>query len=107
MSGSLSEMSIATLLSMFELEKRSGCLSIEGERHQVRFDLLDGTVVGGHVDERAEDPLDALRTAIGWRTGKFSFCPGPVAASDYPPRSVGALLLEASHQNDEAVRVVG
>lgn len=107
MSGSLSEMSVATLLSMFELEKRSGSLSIEGERHEVRFDLLDGAVVCGQVDDRSEDPLDVLRTAIAWRTGRFSFCPGPVATSDYPPRSVGALLLEASHQNDEAVRVVG
>lgn len=107
MSGSLSDLSVATLLSMFELEKRTGWLSIESERGRVRFDLLQGSVVGARIGDRSEDPLDVLRTAIGWRLGTFSFSPVAVVASDFPARSVGALLLEASHQNDEAVRSVG
>lgn len=107
MSGSLGDMSVATLLSMLELERRTGCLSIDGETDHVRFELLDGAVVGGAVSDRQEDPLEVLRTALCWRTGSFSFSHGPVMAGAYPPRSVGALLLEATHQNDEAVRISG
>lgn len=107
MNGSLCDMSVATLLSMFELERRTGWLTIEGERERVRFELLDGTVVRGRIGDRAEDPLEVLRAAIGWRLGTFSFCPVAVVAGSYPARSVGAMLLEASHQNDEAVRIVG
>lgn len=107
MNGSLSDMSVATLLSMFELERRTGWLIVEGERERVRFELLDGAVVRGRIGDRAEDPLEVLRAAIGWRVGTFSFCPVAVVAGPYPARSVGAMLLEASHQNDEAVRIVG
>ena len=107
MNGNLSDMSVATLLSMFELERRTGWLIIEGERERVRFELLDGTVVRGRLGDRADDPLEVLRAAIGWRVGTFSFCPVAVVAGPYPARSVGAMLLEASHQNDEAVRIVG
>src|SRR5690606_12247441 len=47
MSGSLGDMSVGTLLSMFELEKRTGWLTIHGDRDNVRFELLDGAVANG------------------------------------------------------------
>lgn len=106
MSGSLSDMSVPTLLSMLELEKRTGWLAIEGDSERVRFDLLEGSVVRGFVQDRLEDPVDVLRTALCWRAGNFSFRHIGVMPGDSPPRSVGELLLEASRQNDEAVRVL-
>jgi hypothetical protein len=106
-SGSLGDMSVATLLSMFELEKRTGWLAIDGDTDRVRFELLDGSVVRGCVNDRFDDPLDVLRTALNWRVGTFSFCHGPVFPGERTSRSVGAMLLEASHQNDEALRMHG
>lgn len=106
-SGSLGDMSLATVLSMLELERRTGFLTIDGDQERVRFDLLNGSVAGGFVNDQPEDPLEVLRMALGWRTGTFSFYNGQVVPSGYPTRSVGALLLEASQQNDEAIREIG
>lgn len=106
MSGSLGDMSVATLLSMFELEKRTGWLVIEGEQDQVRFDLLEGSVVSASFNDRVGDPVEVLRLALSWRAGSFSFRHVTVLSGNAAARGVGELLLEASRQNDEAVRVL-
>lgn len=106
MSGSLGDMSVATLLSMFELERRTGWLVIEGQQDQVRFELMEGSVVSASFNDRVGDPVDVLRLALSWRAGSFSFRHVTVLPGNAAARGVGELLLEASRQNDEAVRVL-
>lgn len=105
LTGNLGELSLATVLSMFELERRTGALHVRSEdAGLVSFEFVDGVVVGCRMNELEVEAVEALRRALQWSTGRFWFRPGTATPSHAPPRSVGSLLLEATHQNDEAVR---
>lgn len=107
MNGNLSDLSLATLLSMFELEQRTGRLTVEGQEGNVGFDLSGGLVVGVRENGIEREAVDALRRALDWRDARFSFSPIRVVPGDGAAVTVGALLLRASHQSDEALRTTG
>jgi hypothetical protein len=103
--GRLNEMSLPTVLAMFEFERRSGRLTIEspsGERLCVS--MHDGALLSCRINERAIHAVKALRQAIGWREGAFWFEPVQIDPIDASPQSIGSLLIEATRQNDEAAR---
>ncbi len=104
-SGSLPELSLATLLSMFELERRTGCLSVEAATgEKVRFDLYAGAIVACALDGESAEVVECLREALSWREGRFCFRHIDILPGAAPPHSIGSLLLEATRQYDEALR---
>ena len=101
--GSLAEMSLPTVLAMFEFERRTGRLTIESAHSdRLCLSMRDGNLLGSRVNERQVNPVDALRQALAWREGMFWFEPVPVDLGEAESVSVGSLLLEATRQNDEA-----
>jgi Domain of unknown function (DUF4388) len=108
MCGHLSEVSLSTVLAMLELERHTGRLKVAAEDGVLAsFELSEGTVVSSRLSENDVDPLQALRTALCWKHGRFWFRPQPAEVPSYSPRSIGSLLLEATHQNDESFADVG
>lgn len=106
--GSIGDMSLSTVLAMLEIERRSGRLKVQGEDGAlVAFELEEGSVVASRVSENDVDPVESLREVLGWKNGRFWFRQNPSESQISPPRSVNSLLLEATRQMDEAVRVVG
>jgi len=104
--GSMGDMSLSTVLAMLEIERRSGRLKVQGEDGAlVAFELEEGSVVGSRVSESDVDPVESLREVLGWKNGRFWFRQNPSESQISPPRSVNSLLLEATRQMDEAVRV--
>lgn len=104
--GSLAEMSLSTVLAMLEIERRSGRLKVQGEDGSlVAFELEEGSVVGSRVSENDVDPVESLRGVLGWKNGRFWFRQNPSESQVSAPRSVNSLLLEATRQMDEALRV--
>ncbi len=104
--GSIGDMSLSTVLAMLEIERRSGRLKVQGEDGALAaFELEDGSVVGSRVSENDVDPVESLREVLGWKNGRFWFRQNPLESQISPPRSVNSLLLEATRQIDEAVRV--
>jgi hypothetical protein len=104
--GSIGDMSLSTVLAMLEIERRSGRLKVQGEDGAlVAFELEDGSVVGSRVSENDIDAVESLREVLGWKNGRFWFRQNPSESQISPPRSVNSLLLEATRQMDEAVRV--
>ncbi len=107
--GSVSDMSLTTLLSMFELERRSGVLQIETTARSVELHLREGKLSAALLNSETEDPVLCLREALAWPDGYFNF--EPHAALDFeradelgePPRSIGSALLEATQLSDEAL----
>ena len=102
-SGTLPDLCLATLLGLFELERRSGVLAVHGER-SLQLELQDGVVVSCQLDGAATPAVQGVREAFRWRTGRFAFRRTQIAAGTEPPLSVSALMLEAMRQNDEAAR---
>ena len=104
--GSIGDMSLSTVLAMLEIERRSGRLKVQGDDGAlVAFELEDGSVVGSRVSENDVDAVESLREVLTWKNGRFWFRQNPLESQISPPRSVNSLLLEATRQIDEAIRV--
>ena len=106
LSGKLSEISLPTLLSMAELERWTGRLTLEAHARTVQIDLEAGLLVGVFDDDSPSDAVETLYDLIEVRDGKFSFTPArQVAKTELAPMTVGTLLLRASHRRDELGRL--
>jgi CheY-like chemotaxis protein len=101
--GDLSHMSVATVLTVIELERRSGIFEVISKKRKALLEIADGCVVHGTVGGTQVTPLAALRSMLTWKVGRFSFHPSPREA---PPerRSIAAYLLEATRLEDESAR---
>ena len=98
--GDISQMSIATLLTLLEMERRSGQLTVERNGESAVFDLSGGGMLRAVLGGEAREPVELMRTVMKWEDGRFSFRVG--AAAGTPVRgSIGAMLLEAMRLEDE------
>jgi hypothetical protein len=105
MRGNLAEVSLPTVLGMLELERRTGLLKVVADDGAiVAATLRDGALVGARVRDLDAEPVEALREALRFKRGHFWFRQAGVEVASGPPRSVGSALLEATRQNDEALR---
>ena len=103
--GSLTDMSLPTLLAMFELERRTGRLTVAYDFEEpISFLLCRGRLASSSAFGSEVAHVDALRRAMKWTGGEFWF--DPVTASEPPSGSqqISALLMEVSRQEDEATR---
>jgi len=101
--GDLSQMSAATVLTVLEMERRSGTFEVVSKKRRAQIQLAEGCIAHGTVGGAQVSALAALRTMLSWKVGRFSFHPGPCD----PPaerRSIAAYLLEATRLEDESAR---
>jgi two-component system, OmpR family, response regulator len=104
--GDLGQMSLTTVLTLLEMERRSGRFKVRtGGPKTAVLELVEGQLVRALMDDAPADPVTVLRTTLAWRTGRFWFRPEPVASSENAGRqSIGALMLEVLRLEDEARR---
>ncbi len=106
MVGNLAQMNVATILTMLDLERRSGKLELSNGRLKATFFLVSGSIASATVDDSPIAPLAAIRTVTSWTKGKFAFSPADApddagaAASAAEP--INALLMEAARLQDES-----
>ncbi len=99
--GDLAQVSLATVLTLLELERRSGRLKVRGPAAQsVALELSEGAFLRVTDARGTLEPLGAVREVLDWKTGTFLFRPSQVAPGD--PISLSGLLLEALRLYDEA-----
>ena len=105
--GDLAEISVATLLSLFEFERKSGVLvAVAAVGDQARLSVargrvvkIEGTAVGAGRDH--------LAAALTWDAGHFEFTAGEIPDADEVGVPTTQLLLELARAKDEAERSVG
>ena len=108
-SGDIAQMSVATVLTLLELERRSGYLKVrsgEGKRIAL-LELTEGKFAEGALDGQIYDPTELLREVLRWKKGSFSFRSAQGQVSDSDPgeqQKIGGLLLEAMRLEDESRR---
>jgi DNA-binding response OmpR family regulator len=104
--GDLSQMSIATVLTVLEMERRTGTFEVVSKKRRAQLDILGGNVTEGVVGGTKVSALAALRTMLAWKVGRFSFAPGAPreGAQIASSKSLGAFLIEALRLEDEAAR---
>jgi len=104
--GDVAQMSVATVLTLLELERRSGHLKVRSDSGRVALlELQQGTLAGATMDELAAEPTLVLRETLRWKKGRFTFRSAEtMPASGGTRQAIGGLLIEAMRLEDEARR---
>jgi len=102
--GSLAEISVATLLSLFEFERKSGILTVKRDDHSARLFIAAGRVVKVDDGEAAHDPRTRVMNLLDWRIGRFEFNACEVIAGDELGLMTQQLLLEHARIRDEEAK---
>jgi CheY-like chemotaxis protein len=101
--GSLVDISLATLLSLFEFERKSGILLLLRAGEIARVFVSEGKIlkVEASTSNGASRPKDRLMRLLDWRDGQFEFSPAAIGGRDEVGVTVTALLLEHARTRDE------
>jgi CheY-like chemotaxis protein len=102
--GSLIDISLGTLLSLFEFERKSGVLLLLNAGEIARVFVSEGRClkVETSVKNGAFHPKDRLMRLLDWREGQFEFSPAAVGGRDEINVTITALLLEHARRLDES-----
>jgi two-component system OmpR family response regulator len=105
-SGDVAQMSVATVLTLLELERRSGGLKVRGEGGRVALlELTEGKFASGTLDGKPWASTDLLREVLRWKKGSFSFRGAQSGTTEAgEQQKIGGLLLEAMRLEDESRR---
>jgi len=101
--GDIAQMSVTTVLTVLEMERRTGDLTVErtGGR-KAEFGLAEGSMTTTRIAGKDEPPIDAIREVVNWSAGRFWFNPvDRKVEGDVTRHSIGMLLLEAARLEDE------
>jgi CheY-like chemotaxis protein len=102
--GDLSAFPLASMLMMFEMERRSGIVQVVAQSgKRCVLTITDGFFSSTESAGQQRPPLEVLREVLGWRAGRFSFHPRESGTLPAPRASMGALVLEAMRLEDEAM----
>ena len=100
--GDIAHMSLTTILTLLELERRSGRLRIKTEKDRVAtVELYEGSFARASIDDQNRQAIDFLREVLRWKQGSFVFRNSKIEAPRGNRQSINYLLLEAMRLDDE------
>jgi DNA-binding response OmpR family regulator len=103
--GTLVELGLPSLLTMFEQERKSGQLALTRDQVVAWIDFVDGKIVRARSTEIDADSRTVLMTVLDWQAGYFELVAGsPAVAPPELDATVTHLLLEHARLRDEAMR---
>lgn len=102
--GDVAQVSLSTVLTLLDMERRSGTLKVKSEDgRRAEIELAEGKLVGVALAGKAGDPTEQLRELLRWKKGSFAFKPNLDAQPRLENRqSLGGVLLEAMRREDES-----
>ena len=103
--GTLTELGLPSLLTMFEQERKSGQLSVTRDHFVAWIDFLDGKIVRARSSELDGDSYGVMMSVLDWKDGFFELAAGaPVHGTPELTSTVTHLLLEHARVRDEGQR---
>ena len=103
--GTLAELGLPSLLTMFEQERKSGQLALTRDQLVAWIDFVGGKIVCARSTEIDADSRTVLMNVLDWQTGYFELTSGtPSIPAPERIGSVTQLLLEHARLRDEAGR---
>ena len=100
MRGSLVDLGLGTLLSLFEFERKSGILLVVRAGEIGRLFVSEGRVL--KVEGVGGAPRERLMRLLDWRDGHFEFSPCAIGGRDEVGVSVTQILLQHAQTSDES-----
>ena len=103
--GTLGELGLPSLLTMFEQERKSGQLSVTHDHFVAWIDFVEGKIVRARSSELDAGSHPVMMAVLDWKEGYFELAAGtPQQAQSELESSVTHLLLEHAQLRDEAHR---
>jgi DNA-binding response OmpR family regulator len=102
--GSLGDVAVSTLLSLFEFERKSGILMLMREGELARLLVDRGRVIKVEGGEARKPARQRLLDVLDWATGEFEFAACTVGGDDEVQLPTTPLLLEHARIRDERQR---
>ncbi len=102
--GDIAQMSVATVLSILELERKSGRLRLKREDRRAEIAVGEGMIVDVNVDGVSWPTMAALGEVLHWPDGSFRFTPRENLEPTSRRDPIGPSLLEAMRLQDEAAQ---
>lgn len=103
--GTLGELGLPSLLTMFEQERKSGQLSVTHDHFVAWIDFVEGKIVRARSSELDAGSHPVLMAVLDWKEGYFELAAGtPVQTQPELEASVTHLLLEHARLRDETPR---
>jgi DNA-binding response OmpR family regulator len=104
--GGLDQVSLPALLTMLEMEKKTGVLVVrhqdEKKTETGRLYIRDGRVIRARLDDkRKPDNAECVYYLLEWPGGQFSFSATKVEEEDQINQSTSFLLMEGARIIDE------
>jgi CheY-like chemotaxis protein/Tfp pilus assembly protein PilZ len=99
--GTLGDVALGTLLSLFEFERKSGVLLLVNGPDAARLFVCEGRIFkieGGGAGVSRE----RIMRVLDWATGQFEFSAGPMIIADEVGASTTNILLQHAQRSDEA-----
>ena len=103
--GDLSQVPLSSLLSLMEMERRSGLLRLQYDNAQALLFVAQGTVVQVDLMDGGSDDLmgrERLLHVLSWSRGEFELNAADISQEDQVGMSVTEALLEHARRLDEA-----
>lgn len=104
MSGRLDRMSLASVLTLLEIERKCGWLIVRNEVSVSRIVVRSGSVIGARTDPGGDIGAGCVYRALVCSAGTFDFFEGDVLGEAEMDLAIAAILLEGARQLDEAAR---
>ncbi len=90
--GELVQMSITAVLTVLELERRTGTFEVASEVGAIALDVVGGRLVAGKTNGTSIAVVGALRLMLTRKTGRFFFKPGRLGAHPVEGVAITAAL---------------
>jgi two-component system OmpR family response regulator len=93
--GDLEQMSLVSLLTLLEMERRTGKATVRAGATRASVDVQGGLAVSAIIDGQPVDPVTILRASFGWGEGRISFKASLPVEPPGGTQPLRVLLLEA------------
>jgi hypothetical protein len=105
--GEVQNVGLPTLLTILDMERRSGLLLIQRQGTLGRLHIREGRVVRARIEgsKRGEGPAggaEAVYQMLSWPDGQFELWQAVVEGHDEVGASTTFLLMESARRTDEA-----
>ena len=102
--GQIDQISLASILTILEMERKTGLLLVERSSGAARLHFRRGRIVRAEIEEPQLAGVAAVYEVLGWAEGAFDFLAGDVGGVDDIQTSTTFLLIEGARRLDEARR---
>jgi two-component system OmpR family response regulator len=100
--GDLDQIGLPTVLTILDMERRSGLLLIRRNGEIARFWISAGHVIRAQTERPRRSGKAAVFQVLGWAEGRFELSPAEVDGPDEIATPTTHLLMEAARRIDEA-----